>query len=69
MSKMSPEENLVTIDEAAKLLDVSVRTVARLQSDGVLPPVYRQVTVRGDRRRYYRAADIEQLRDSVQASA
>jgi excisionase family DNA binding protein len=60
MPSVSPHDELVTIAEAAALLNVSIRTVARLQSDGTLPPVY-LTPVRKARIRRFRRMDVERL--------
>ena len=60
MPQVSAHDNLVTIEEAANLLNVSVRTVFRLQSDGALPPVYLH-PVRKAKIRRFRRSDVEAL--------
>jgi excisionase family DNA binding protein len=49
---------LIKASEAARLLGVSPRTLARWSDSGVLPP---PVRVGPGQRRFYRAEDIEAL--------
>lgn len=50
----------ITIIQAAEILGCSVRTVARLQSDGLLQPVYRE-SLRGRRKRFFRRSEVAAL--------
>lgn len=59
MPQVAPEE-LLTVSEAAELLQVSARTVARMQADGDLEPVY-LTRARRQKLKRYRRADVEAL--------
>lgn len=63
MAKKPPSE-FVTREEAAELLDVSVRTIDRLADDGELKVYRSKIGVgRGGRRIFFKRTDVEKLRD------
>jgi DNA-binding transcriptional MerR regulator len=68
MNISSSGDTLVTQREAAEILGVSVRTVARLQEDGTLTPVYLTPIRRAKIRRYSRS-QVEALRDEAMRQA
>lgn len=60
MPLTSETDSLVTIEEAADILRVSVRTVARMQQDGALEPVYLPPVHRAKVRRF-RRSDVDAI--------
>jgi excisionase family DNA binding protein len=65
---MAADDSLVTIEQAAELLSVSVRTVYRMQADGDLQPVY-IYGARKRRLRRYRLVDVLQLQKRIRTAA
>jgi hypothetical protein len=55
---MASHDSLVTIEEAAAILSVSVRTIARMQADGMLAPVYLPTPRKPKARRRFRRVDV-----------
>lgn len=69
MPTVSDSDTLIGIEATAQKLRVSVRTVYRMQADGLLEPVY-VGSPRGPRaRRRYRLADVEALAGTAAAAA
>lgn len=55
MPELAADDSLVTAGQAAEILGVSIRTVERMQSDGILVPIYLPTPGRAKLRRFNRS--------------
>lgn len=68
MNEMSVSDSLISAPQAAELLRCSLRTVERLQADGLLHPTYVHSGVRRTVRRYERD-EVLALRDNAEQAS